>query len=66
MNPEKHKIKRQTLDPCFSKSRVGMMEQTLYSEIESVMEKISECETRGENVPISELYFAYTVQTFQS
>ena len=58
---ESHKLKRQTLDPNFSKRRVNMMEDGLYNELEQVLEKIAEYGRRGEEVPISELYFCYTV-----
>lgn len=58
---EKHKLKRKTLDPNFSKQRVGMMEDGLYEELELVLSRISEYEKRGEEVPIMELYFCYTV-----
>lgn len=58
---EKHRIKRKTLDPSFSKHRVGLMEEGLYEELELVFEKIGEYEKRGEEVPIMELYFCYTV-----
>ncbi|MCJ1239560.1 hypothetical protein MMC14_007558 [Varicellaria rhodocarpa] len=57
---ESHKLKRQTLDPNFSKRRVNMMEDGLYNELEQVLDKISEYGRRGEDVPISELYFCYT------
>lgn len=58
---EKHKQKRKTLEPSFSKKRVGLMEDGLYEELELVFDRIKECERRGEDVPIMELYFCYTV-----
>jgi hypothetical protein len=58
---EKHRQKRKTLDPNFSKHRVGTMEDGLYEELELVLDKISEYGKRGEEVPIMELYFCYTV-----
>ncbi|KAJ8063557.1 hypothetical protein OCU04_007429 [Sclerotinia nivalis] len=57
---EEHKLKRQTLDPSFSKRRVNQMEDGLYEELERVFDKISEYGGKGENVPIAELYFCYT------
>ncbi|XDG09714.1 hypothetical protein ABKA04_009329 [Annulohypoxylon sp. FPYF3050] len=57
---EKHRLKRKTLDPNFSKQRVSMMEDGLYNELELVFDKIKGCENRGEEVPIMELYFCYT------
>ncbi|KAI1442050.1 cytochrome P450 [Annulohypoxylon stygium] len=57
---EKHKLKRKTLDPNFSKQRVSMMEDGLYDELELVFDKIKGYEKRGEEVPIMELYFCYT------
>lgn len=58
---EKHKIKRKTLDPNFSKQRVSLMEDGLYEELELVFGKIEEYAKRSEEVPIMELYFCYTV-----
>ncbi|KAI0485717.1 cytochrome P450 [Xylaria cf. heliscus] len=57
---EKHRLKRKTLDPCFSKQRVNMMEDGMYEELELVFDKIDEYERRGEDVPIMELFFCYT------
>ncbi|KUI64500.1 Trichodiene oxygenase [Cytospora mali] len=57
---EKHRIKRKTLDPNFSKQRVSLMEDGLYEELEMVFRKIKEYEERDEEVPIMELYFCYT------
>ncbi|KAI0473333.1 cytochrome P450 [Xylariaceae sp. FL0804] len=57
---EKHKVKRKTLDPNFSKQRVGLMEDGLYDELELVFERIDEYMKRGVEVPIMELYFCYT------
>ena len=56
-----HKLKRQTLDPCFSKRRINVMEDGLYEELERVFDKIREYGERGEDVPIQELYYCYTV-----
>jgi hypothetical protein len=61
MSIETHRIRRQTLDPSYSKRRVNMMEDTLYEELERVFAKISEYAKRGEVVPIAELYFCFTV-----
>lgn len=63
---EKHKLKRKTLDPNFSKQRVSMMEDGLYDELELVFDKIKGYEKRGEEVPIMELYFCYTVSFFSN
>ena len=60
-----HKIKRQTLDPCFSKRRVNMMEEGLYEELERFFDKIREYEARDEIVPIQDLYYCYTVGCYQ-
>lgn len=60
MQVDAHKVKRQTLDPCFSKRRVNTMEDGLYEELELLFAKISEYENRGEEVPIQELYYCYT------
>ncbi|TGO19736.1 hypothetical protein BPAE_0334g00030 [Botrytis paeoniae] len=57
---EVHKLKRQTLDPSFSKRRVSQMEDGLYEELERCFDKIDEYGRKGENVPIAELYFCYT------
>ncbi|KAI3329671.1 cytochrome P450 [Ustulina deusta] len=57
---EKHRQKRKTLDPNFSKQRVNMMEDGLYEELELVFDKIRHYEKRGQEVPIMELYFCYT------
>lgn len=38
-----------------------MMEDGLYEELERVFAKISEHGERGDQVPIAELYFCYTV-----
>lgn len=59
---EKHKNKRKTLDPNFSKQRVALMENGLYDELELVFAKIGEYEQRDGEVPIMELYFCYTVR----
>lgn len=56
-----HKLKRQTLDPCFSKRRVNMMEDGLYEELDLVFDKIREFEGRGEDVPIQEMFYCFTV-----
>ena len=56
-----HKLKRQTLEPCFSKRRINMMADGLYEELEQVFDKIREYGDRGEDVPIQELYYCYTV-----
>ena len=61
MAPEAHKVKRQTLDPSFSKRRVNTMEAGLYEELELLFAKISEYGDKGEEVPIQELYYCYTV-----
>jgi hypothetical protein len=58
---EKHKEKRKTLNPCFSKLCVSNMENTLYDELDKVFSKIQECERKGEQVPIAELLYCYTV-----
>jgi len=60
---EKHRLKRKTLDPNFSKQRVGIMENGLYNELEMVFDRISEYEKKREEVPIMELYFCYTVSS---
>ncbi|KAK4113198.1 cytochrome P450 [Canariomyces notabilis] len=57
---EKHRVKRQALDPAFSKRRVNMMEDGLYEELEKVFDRIDGYEKRDEEVPISELYYCYT------
>ncbi|KAI0441398.1 cytochrome P450 [Xylaria telfairii] len=57
---EKHRMKRKTLEPNFSKQRINMMEGGLYEELELVFEKIDNYEKAGEEVPIMELYFCYT------
>ena len=61
MAPEAHKVKRQTLDPSFSKRRVNTMEDGLYEELELLFAKISEYGNKGEEVPIQEMYYCYTV-----
>lgn len=61
MQVDAHKVKRQTLDPCFSKRRVNTMEDGLYEELELLFAKISEYNKTGEEVPIQELYYCYTV-----
>jgi hypothetical protein len=60
---EKHRQKRKTLDPNFSKQRVNMMEKGLYEELELVFDRIEKYEKLGEEVPIMELYFCYTVSS---
>ncbi|KAJ6021661.1 cytochrome P450 [Penicillium herquei] len=57
---ERHRQKRKTLDPSFSKSRVTLLEDGLYEELELVFDRIKEYEQRGEPVPLIELYFCYT------
>lgn len=59
--PEAHRAKRQVLDPCFSKRRVNMMEQFMHAEIGRVFDKMDHYVTMGEDVPIHELLYCYTV-----
>lgn len=58
---EQHKAKRKTLNPCFSKSSINNMEEKLYEELDLVFAKIREYERKGEEVPIAELLYCYTV-----
>ncbi|KAJ5936910.1 cytochrome P450 [Penicillium verhagenii] len=48
---EKHRQKRKTLDPNFSKGRVALMEDGFYEELELVFDRITEYEQRGEPLP---------------
>ncbi|KAK3985848.1 Trichodiene oxygenase [Cladorrhinum sp. PSN332] len=57
---EKHRIRRQALDPAFSKRRVNLMEDGLLEELELVFERIDKCAKEGAEVPISELFYCYT------
>jgi hypothetical protein len=56
-----HKAKRQTLEPCFSKRRVNDLEGLLCTEFDRVVNKIKSYESRGEEVPIQDLFYCYTV-----
>lgn len=58
---EQHKAKRKTLNPCFAKLCINNMEDKLYDELDLVFAKIREYESRGEEVPIAELLYCYTV-----
>ena len=58
---DQHKEKRKTLNPCFSKLCISNMEDTLYDEYDKVFSKIKEYERKGEQVPIAELLYCYTV-----
>lgn len=58
---EQHKEKRKTLNPCFSKLCISNMEEKLYDELDLVFLKIREYERKGEQVPIAELLYCYTV-----
>lgn len=60
---DQHKEKRRTLNPCFSKLCVSNMEDTLYNELGKVVSKIKEYERKGEQVPIAELLYCYTVSS---
>jgi hypothetical protein len=55
-----HKAKRQTLEPCFSKRRVNDLEGLLCTEFDRVVNKIKSYESRGEEVPIQDLFYCYT------
>lgn len=57
---ETHRVRRQVLDPSYSKRRVNAMEDTIYQELERVFAKITEYAERGDAVPIAELYFCFT------
>lgn len=59
--PEAHRAKRQVLDPCFSKRRVNMMEESMHSEIGRVFDKVDQYVALGDEVPIHELLYCYTV-----
>lgn len=58
---ELHRQKRQTLDPCFSKRRINLLEDMMYEEVDRLLNKIAEYGERDEFVPIQELYYCYTV-----
>ncbi|KAK4223162.1 Trichodiene oxygenase [Podospora fimiseda] len=60
LQADKHKIKRQALEPAFSKRRVNMMEDGLFEELDLVFDRINNCEKEGSEVPISELFYCYT------
>ncbi|RYP39085.1 hypothetical protein DL767_002348 [Monosporascus sp. MG133] len=57
---EAHRAKRQVLDPVFSKRRINMMEDHFYEEIGRVFERISQYQSKGEEVPIHELFYCYS------
>lgn len=61
---EAHRAKRQVLDPVFSKRRVNMMEGYIYDEIDRIFHKIDEYSNRGEEVPLHEMFYCYTVGLF--
>lgn len=61
---EAHRAKRQVLDPVFSKRRVNMMEDYFNGEIEKVFDRVNQFAERGEEAPIHELFYCYTVRVF--
>jgi cytochrome P450 len=62
---EAHRAKRQVLDPVFSKRRINNLESSIYDEIDRIFEKVDQCQKNGEEVPIHELFYCYTVRTIQ-
>ncbi|KAK0613232.1 cytochrome P450 [Immersiella caudata] len=61
-----HRRRRETLNPCFSKRRVLMLEDLMYNELEQLLDRAADYIDKGKPVPIQDAYYCYTADVISA